>query len=93
MLDFILPPKRIQQVDFCMNLQNPILKASKETEAYRQKLCIDGDADVIERFKARGMEITYPDLDLFIQKVQPVYIEFADRLGGMDKIKAVQAVK
>jgi len=80
-------------VDFCMNLQNAILKASKEMQAYWQKLCIDGDADVIERFKARGMQITYPDLDLFIQKVQPVYSEFADRLGGMDKIKAIQAVK
>ena len=93
MLDFILPPRWIQRVDFCMNLQNAILKASKEMQAYWQKLCIDGDADVIERFKARGMQITYPDLDLFIQKVQPVYSEFADRLGGMDKIKAIQAVK
>ncbi|MDF1593972.1 MAG: TRAP transporter substrate-binding protein [Desulfobacterales bacterium] len=74
-------------------LQESVLKASKETEAYWQKLCKDGDNDVIDRFKAKGMQITYPDLDLFIQKVQPVYSEFADRLGGMDKIKAVQAVK
>jgi len=74
-------------------LQNAIVKASKEMEVYWQKQCIAGDADVIERFKAKGMQVTYPDLNLFIQKVQPVYSEFADRLGGMDKIKAVQAVK
>ena len=73
--------------------QESILKASKEMEAYWQKLCKDGDEDVIDRFKAKGMQITYPDLNLFIQKVQPVYGEFAGRLGGMDKIKAVQAVK
>jgi|GEM_PF-5560087 len=39
-----------------MNLQNAILKASREMEVYWRKLCIDGDAGVIERFKARGFK-------------------------------------
>jgi len=73
--------------------QDMIAKAGKETEVFWQKQCKDGDADVIQRFKDKGMQISYPDLAPFIEKVQPVYSEFADRLGGMDKIKAVQDVK
>jgi len=74
-------------------LQKVLLNAGAETQAYWQEASKAADTSVIERFKSQGMEILYPELQPFIDRVQPVYTEFSDRVGGMDRIKAVQAVK
>jgi len=73
--------------------QISIVKAAARTEVVWQRMCKDADADVIDRFKGKGMIVNYPDLKPFIEKVQPVYVQFADRVGGMERVKAVQAVK
>lgn len=75
------------------DLQNVLLKAGAETQTYWQKASKAADKSVIERFKSQGMEVIYPDLQPFIDRVQSVYTEFADRVGGLDRIKAVQGVK
>lgn len=74
-------------------LQKVLLNAGADTQAYWQEASKAADTSVIERFKSQGMEILYPELQPFIDRVQPVYTEFSDRVGGMDRIKAVQAVK
>ena len=73
--------------------QISIVRAAAQTEVIWQRMNKDADADVIDRFKAKGMIVNYPDLKPFIEKVQPVYVQFADRVGGMERVKAVQAVK
>lgn len=75
------------------DLQNVILKAGAEVQTFWQKISKDADKDVIERFKSHGMVVIYPDLQPFIDRVQSVYTDFAERVGGMDRIKAVQAIK
>ncbi|MBW2309123.1 MAG: TRAP transporter substrate-binding protein [Deltaproteobacteria bacterium] len=75
------------------DIQQAITQAAAETREYWQELSKNADQDIIEKFKAKGMKITYPDLKPFIEAVQPVYKEFAQRVGGMDRIKAVQAIK
>lgn len=74
-------------------IQDILLKAAAETEVMWQEASKAADTDIIDKFKARGMKITYPDLNRFIEKVQSVYSDFADRVGGMDRIKTVKAVK
>jgi tripartite ATP-independent transporter DctP family solute receptor len=75
------------------DLQNVLLEAGVETRTYWQKASKAADKSVIERFKSQGMEVIYPDLQPFIDRVQSVYTEFSDRVGGMDRIKAVQGVQ
>lgn len=75
------------------DLQDVLVKAGAETQTYWQGISKAADKDVMERFKSHGMEVIYPDLKPFIDRIQSVYAEFAERVGGMDRIKAIQAVK
>lgn len=75
------------------DLQKVLTAAGEETQIAWQAASKAADMDVIQRFKDKGMDVVYPDLKPFIERVQPVYVEFAERVGGMDRIKAVQAVK
>jgi TRAP-type C4-dicarboxylate transport system substrate-binding protein len=73
--------------------QISIVRAAAQMEVIWQRICKNADVEIVDKFKAKGMQVTYPDLKPFIDKVQPVYTQFADRVGGMERIKAVQAVK
>jgi tripartite ATP-independent transporter DctP family solute receptor len=73
--------------------QAAILKAGAETQVFWQKISKDTDVGIIEKFKDKGMAITRPDLAPFTAIAQSIYPEFASRVGGMERIKAVQAVK
>lgn len=73
--------------------QGSILKASAETQVFWQKISKDTDVDIIDKFRAKGMVITRPDLTPFTTIAQSIYPGFAGRVGGMERIKAVQAVK
>jgi len=75
------------------DLQKVLIDAGAQTQATWQSASKEADTDVIGRFKAKGMEITYPDLKPFIAAVKPVYSQFASRVGGMDRINAVLAVE
>jgi len=75
------------------DLQKVLIDAGQQTQVDWQAASKAADKDVIQRFKDRGMEVVYPDLKPFIEGVQSVYTDFAKRVGGMDRIKAVQSVK
>ena len=75
------------------DIKDAIVKAAEETQVLLQKMCKDADDEIVNKFESQGMEITRPDLKPFIELVKPVYQEFAERLGGMDRIKEVQAVE
>lgn len=73
--------------------QESILKAAAATQVFWQKISKDTDVDIIDKFRAKGMVITVPDLTPFTTIAQSIYPQFASRVGGMERIKAVQAVK
>lgn len=74
-------------------LQAEIMTAAKETQDYWQKISKDTAAEIIGKFQARGMAVSYPDLAPFTQIARSIYPQFAERVGGMERIQAVQAVK
>ena len=75
------------------DMQKVLVEAGAETQAMWQAASKAADKDVIGRFKAKGMIINYPELKPFVDGVKSVYSQFADRVGGMDRIEAVQSVK
>jgi tripartite ATP-independent transporter DctP family solute receptor len=75
------------------DMQKILKDAGAETQVFWQSGSKAADKNVIERFKKQGMEVIYPDLQPFIDRVQSVYTDFAERVGGIDRIRAVQAVK
>lgn len=74
-------------------LQENILKAGAETQVFWQKISKDTAAEIIGKFKSKGMEITYPDLQPFTKIARSIYPQFAERVGGMKRIEMVQSVK
>ena len=75
------------------DIQDAIVKAAQNVEPKWQEMCKNADKDIIDKFASQGMEVSNPDLEPFKKAVQSVYEEFADRVGGMDRIKAVMNVK
>lgn len=75
------------------DLQKVLVDAGAKTQISWQAASKAADKSIIARFKQRGMQVVYPDMKPFIEKVQPVYAEFAKRVGGMSRIKAIEAVK
>jgi TRAP-type C4-dicarboxylate transport system substrate-binding protein len=45
--------------------------------------------EALEQLKGKGIEFNEVELDLFREKVRPVYEKNADRVGGMEAIEAV----
>lgn len=75
------------------DLQKVLKDAGAETQTFWQAGSKAADKSVIERFKQQGMQVIYPDLQPFVDRVQSVYTDFAERVGGIDRIQAVRAVK
>ena len=62
--------------------------AAQATEAERAAMqAMTGEA--LEQLKGKGIEFNEVELDLFREKVRPVYEKNADRVGGMEAIEAV----
>ncbi len=73
--------------------QISIVKAAAQTEVIWQRMSKEADVEIIDKFKARSMKVTFPNRQACIDRSQSVYTVFADGVGGIDRIKAVQAVK
>lgn len=74
------------------DIQNAIVKAAAETEAFWQKESNHENAVVMEKFAEHGMIINNPDKEPFMRAMESVYAEFADEVGGMDNIRKIQAL-
>lgn len=55
-----------------------------ERELYAQS-----EDEYLEQLKEAGVNITYPDREPFKEAAKKAYDEFADQVGGMDKIEAI----
>lgn len=72
------------------DIQQAIIKAGAETEIFWQKDAKEENQIVMTRFKERGMTINEPNKAAFMQAMQSVYEEFAEEVGGMERIKNIQ---
>jgi tripartite ATP-independent transporter DctP family solute receptor len=64
-------------------LQEIVVKAGNEAGHYATKLDADSEAAALEELKKLGMTINAcPDKSTFQQKVNPIYAEYRDKIGG-----------
>lgn len=74
--------------------QQIILTAADHARSWFDENFAKEEAAALVAVKQKGMEvIEHPDKQPFIDAVKPVYDKYAAQVGGVDKIKAVQAVQ
>ncbi len=71
------------------DLQQLVDRTVRDLEAYERQLYTDVDAQRLQDLEAAGVTITYPGRQSFVDAAQIVYDEWADRVGGRDKIDAI----
>ena len=65
------------------DLQTIVVKAGNEAGHYATKLAADSEATALTELKKLGMTINdCPDKSSFQQKVNPIYAEYRDKIGG-----------
>jgi TRAP-type C4-dicarboxylate transport system substrate-binding protein len=65
------------------DLQEIVVKAGNEAGHYATKLDADSEATALTELKKLGMTINdCPDKSSFQQKVNPIYAEYRDKIGG-----------
>lgn len=72
------------------DIQDAIVKAGTETQAFWQEESNRESTMVMQKFAERGMIINNPDKAPFMTVMESVYAEFADEVGGMDNIHKIQ---
>lgn len=70
------------------DLQKVVKEAAVNAAAYHTKLFQDGEAKLVEEFKAKGVTVTMPELAPFKEAMKPYYEEFIAKTGEEGK-KAV----
>jgi TRAP-type C4-dicarboxylate transport system substrate-binding protein len=61
----------------------------QDLEDYERQLYTSVDAERLRDLEAAGVTITYPARQPFVDAAQKVYDEWADRVGGRDRINAI----
>jgi tripartite ATP-independent transporter DctP family solute receptor len=73
--------------------QEIILSAADNARAWFDQTFAAEEAAALVQVKQKGVEvIEHPELGPFIDAVQPVYAKYASQVGGIEQIKAAQAV-
>ena len=73
--------------------QKIIDDASKESTRLERKLYAEWEVERLEDLKAKGVEVSYPDVEPFRKAAQKVYEKYADEVGGMELIDAIRNYK
>jgi len=63
------------------DLQELVQKAAQESAVYQRSVITKMENEQIDKLKAEGMVITYPDKEPFLQQTKSVYEEFKGELG------------
>ncbi len=71
-------------------IQQAIVKAGADTETFWQADAKNENEVVIDQFRKGGMTVNEPDKKPFMEAMQVVYKQFADEVGGMDRIRNIQ---
>jgi tripartite ATP-independent transporter DctP family solute receptor len=72
------------------DVQDILKEAAKEAGQYRTQLVLDTEQEYIEKFKEKGVEVIYPDLESFRAKLVDFDKEFPNL---SDLVKKIQSVK
>jgi tripartite ATP-independent transporter DctP family solute receptor len=71
------------------DVQSGLEKAAKEATIYITGWSRGITGDIVERYREKGMQIAYPDLKPFVEKVRPVWEKNAERVGGIERIQKI----
>lgn len=64
-------------------------EAARETIELEREMYEMNEDEALEKLKAAGVKITEPDRGPFVEASQKVYNQWADKVGGRDKIDAI----
>ena len=70
--------------------QKIIDEASIESTRLERKLYAEWEVERLDDLKAKGVTVTYPDVEPFMKASLKVYEKYADELGGMELINAIK---
>lgn len=86
----ILNEKKLNKLP--QEMREAVMKAAAKMEEVWQKRSIEEEGKLIDLWRDKGVNITNPPLEPFVEAVKPVYEQFAGTLGGMGKIEEAQRI-
>lgn len=77
--------------DLPKELQTVIKDAAVNAAEYHTKLFVDGEKELVEFFKSKGVTVTQPDVKPFREALQPYYEEYLKKTGAEGQ-RAIDAI-
>jgi TRAP-type C4-dicarboxylate transport system substrate-binding protein len=71
------------------DLQKILDDTGREVGAFERALYVKRDKELLSQLQADGVNVTYPDREPFIEAAKAVYDQWADKVGGSEKIQAI----
>ncbi|MDN3594897.1 TRAP transporter substrate-binding protein [Zunongwangia endophytica] len=73
--------------------QKWLKEAAMESAEYEKKIWHEAEQHALEEIKKAGVKVTYPDKEIFREKVEPMYEKFKEDPVMEKTIEAIQAVQ
>lgn len=73
--------------------QKWLKEAAMESSEYQKEIWREAELEAMEEIQKAGVQVIYPDKELFREKVQPMYEEFSQDPEMKELIEAIQAIK
>lgn len=73
------------------DLQKVVKDAAEKAAEYHTKLFVEGENNLVEFFKSKGVTVTQPDLKAFKEALKPYYDEYLKKNGEVGK-QAVEEI-
>lgn len=73
------------------NLQKVVKDAAQKAAEYHTKLFVEGENNLVEFFKSKGVTVTQPDLKAFKAALKPYYDEYLKKNGEVGR-QAVEEI-
>lgn len=70
-----------------------VKEAAKESSYYQRKLWAESEAHALRELEKAGVQITYPDKEPFMQKVEPLYESFKNDEKLFSFIKRIREIE
>lgn len=71
--------------------QSWLTEAAEEAKNYQRKLWVEAEEDALEKVKAAGVKVSYPDKSLFLERTQSMLESFKEDAEKYDLIQKIQA--
>lgn len=77
--------------DLTEQQQKWLKEAAQESSEYEKKIWREAELEALEAIQEAGVTVTYPDKELFREKVAPMYEEFSQDPEMKELIEAIQS--